>query len=147
MPTINYSGVLLGGLLAGILLAVGEAVLGTVVLSGEWQQTSVDPEATTYGTWQSLAVISVVFVNGFVLTWLYAAIRPRFGPGPKTAIIAGLALWAVGWALMGLSLTFSGMVTPRIALVSAVWGLFEVPLAALAGAWLYREDGQTASPE
>ena len=147
MPTINYSGVLLGGLVAGTLLALGEAVLGTVVLSGEWEQTSVEPEAMTYGTWRSLAVISVVFATGFVLTWLYAAIRPRFGPGPKTAIIAGLALWTVAWALMGLSLTFSGMVTPRIALVSAIWGLFEVPLASLAGAWLYREGDQAASFE
>jgi hypothetical protein len=34
-------------------------------------------------------------INGFIAStarvWLYAAIRPRFGPGPATAIRAGLA--------------------------------------------------------
>ena len=116
-------------------------------LSGDWAATSVDPQATTYGTLVSLALVGVVFVTGFVLIWLYAAIRPRFGPGPRTAVIAGLTLWLIAWALMGLSLSLSDLVTARVALISALWGLFEVPLAALAGAWLYREDRQTGDLE
>lgn len=146
MPGINYARVFLGGLVAGILLVVGETILGAVVLSGEWAATSADPDVTTYGTWLSLAVVGIVFLNGFVLTWLYAAIRPRYGPGPGTAILSGMVLWLIAWALMGLSLTFSGLVTPRIAGISAIWGLIEVPLAALAGAYFYREGDQTISP-
>jgi hypothetical protein len=137
---INYPRVLLGGIVSGVLLAAGESVLATVVLSGDWDATPVDPDATAIGTLRSLAVIGVVILSGFVLIWLYAAIRPRFGPGPRTAIIAGLALWLIAWALMGASLALSGLVTPRVAVISGIWGLFEVPLAALAGASLYRED-------
>ncbi|MCV2873712.1 hypothetical protein OEZ71_15540 [Defluviimonas sp. WL0050] len=142
---INYARVCLGGLVAGLLLAAGESVLATVVLSDEWDATAVDPDAMAYGTLLSLALVGVVVLNGFVLIWLYAAIRPRFGPGPTTAVIAGFTLWLIAWALMGVSLTLSGVVTPRVAVISAIWGLFEVPLAALAGAWLYREVGAAAS--
>src|SRR5437667_4515115 len=38
------------------------------------------------------------FVLGVLLVWLYAAIRPRFGPGPKTSLIAGLVLWFLAYA-------------------------------------------------
>ena len=33
------------------------------------------------------------FLLGIVTVWLYAAIRPRFGAGAKTAVIAGLFVW------------------------------------------------------
>lgn len=142
---INYPRVLLGGIVAGFLLAAGESVLATVVLSSDWEATAVDPDATAYGTMRSLGVVGVVILSGFVLIWFYAAIRPRFGPGPRTAIIAGLALWLIAWVLMGVSLTLSDLVTPRVAVISAIWGFFEVPLAALAGAWLYREGSAAVS--
>lgn len=41
----------------------------------------------------------LVIVNiamGMWAMWLYAAIRPRYGPGPKTATVAGFAWWVVG---------------------------------------------------
>jgi hydroxyacylglutathione hydrolase len=34
---------------------------------------------------------------GLLLAWLYAAIRPRFGPGPATALRAGGFLWVATW--------------------------------------------------
>ena len=37
----------------------------------------------------------------FVTVWLYAAIRPRFGPGPKTAICAGLIVWGLSYLYRG----------------------------------------------
>lgn len=143
---MNYARVFLGGLLAGAVLAAGESILSWVVLAGDWEATAIDPETITHGTWTSLALVGVVWVNGFVLIWLYAAIRPRFGPGPRTAVIAGLTLWLIGWALMGLSLTLTGVVTLRVAVISAIWGVLEVPLAAMAGAWLYREGSDARVP-
>ncbi|MEK7400747.1 MAG: hypothetical protein AABZ80_00125, partial [Gemmatimonadota bacterium] len=35
-------------------------------------------------------------VMAFVLAWLYAAMRPRFGPGMKTAVYAALPVWISG---------------------------------------------------
>ena len=57
------------------------------------------------------------FVYGIALVQLYAAIRPRFGPGPGTAVKAGIFVWV---------------------LITIV-GLIEFPLAAVAGAKFYKE--------
>jgi hypothetical protein len=83
----------------------------------------------------------VTFVLGIASVWLYAAIRPRYGAGPKTAVCAGLAVWILAhlWSGVYLGAGFAGLVTPRLAFLPVAWGLFEAPLGTLAGAWLYRE--------
>ena len=53
---INYARVCLGGLVAGLLLAAGESVLATVVLSDEWGATAVDPDRRRTSANQSMAV-------------------------------------------------------------------------------------------
>jgi hypothetical protein len=91
-----------------------------------------------------LAGVVITFLYGIALIWIYAAIRPRFGPGPRTAIAAGLVLWVLAYVLFASTLWAFGMFTARIAIVTSVWGLFEAPIAALAGAWLYVEHDRTA---
>src|ERR1022692_4260888 len=39
------------------------------------------------------------FAAGIIAVWLYAAMRPRFGPGPRTAIRAGAAVWLLAHAM------------------------------------------------
>src|SRR5258705_363148 len=34
--------------------------------------------------------VVLMLVMGFALVWLYAAVRPRLGPGPRTAITVGI---------------------------------------------------------
>ena len=34
----------------------------------------------------------LTYLSGLVAIWLYAAVRPRYGPGPHTAVGAGIAL-------------------------------------------------------
>jgi hypothetical protein len=139
MKGINPGRVMSGGLCAGVLLALGETLLNQAVSAKYWAALSMGQTASSYAIWKSAAMIGVLILYGVVLIWIYAAIRPRFGPGPRTAIIAGLTLWAIGWGLLGVSLSVAGTITPRIAMFSAIWGIVEVPVAALAGAWIYRE--------
>jgi len=53
-------------------------------------------------------------VAGIWALWLYAAIRPRYGAGPKTAAIAGFSWWLIAtiatwqWVDLGF-LRFSGL--------------------------------------
>jgi hypothetical protein len=76
---------------------------------------------------------------GIVLVLGYACIRTRLGPGPKTAIIAGLFAWFAVYVYCGvIDGVLFGMPVGTMGLV-LVWGLVEYPLAALAGAWLYKE--------
>jgi len=66
-------------------------------------------------------------------------IRPRFGPGVKTAIIAGLVGWFCVYFYAGiLNGTLFG-VPPPLMFAGLVWGLVEYVIGAIAGAWLYRE--------
>jgi hypothetical protein len=40
------------------------------------------------------------FVYGILCVWLYAGIRPRFGPGPGTAAKAGFVAWLLAGLLL-----------------------------------------------
>jgi hypothetical protein len=139
MNDINIARVLLGGVVAGLIIAFGELVLNGVVLAGQWaalrQQHLL--EAPGANSFAGGAVITLCY--GIVLVWMYAAFRPRFGPGPGTAIVAALTFWFIAYVLFLLSLWANGFATFYLAAVSIVWGLLEASLAALAGAWLYRE--------
>jgi hypothetical protein len=69
--------------------------------------------------------------------WLYAALAPRYGARPTTAVIAGVAWWTMKtlqsakWAGLGFVEFTKGLIpVGAMTLVSAV-------LASMAGAWLY----------
>lgn len=83
--------------------------------------------------------VALGFVLGVLLVWLYAAIRPRFGPGPKTAAIAGVVVWflAYFWSTVGFGMM--GVFPSRLLVIGLVWGLVELILAALVGGRLYSE--------
>ena len=77
--------------------------------------------------------------------WLYAAIRPRFGPGPRTAVIAAIVTWALVIPIALLGLIPSAFFGRRLALVWSIDGLVVMVIAIVIGAWLYRE-GDGAAP-
>jgi hypothetical protein len=78
------------------------------------------------------------FLWGFLLVFTYAAIRPRFGVGPRTAIIGAVILW-LALALGVLILMAIGLHTPRSYLMSSALYLVSAIVASIAGAALYKE--------
>ena len=146
MPKINLMRVLLGGVVFGAVLDAGEAVLNGLILSEDWK---VAMEALGKSSTMSGGQIAAVNIMGLMLgifaIWLYAAIRPRYGAGPRTAICAGTAVWFVAYVLGMLSGTIFGMFPMRLALIAVAWGLPEVVLATVAGAWLYKEEATVKS--
>jgi hypothetical protein len=70
---------------------------------------------------------------------VYAAIRPRFGAGIGTAVVAGIAVWLLsfGWGILGD--TLMQFIPTNIMGIALVWSFVEVLAGAIAGAWLYRE--------
>src|SRR5436853_1904642 len=110
MGRINWGRVVVGGLLAGVVLNIVDSVFfGVMVeqdIAAAMQALGKQP-----GAMDRLVPLFVVldFGYGIGLLWVYAAIRPRFGAGAKTAVIAGVAVWffvsllhALGEAPMGL---------------------------------------------
>ena len=140
MTKINYGRVVLGGLVAGVVMNVGEIVLNTQVLMKDWEDALRAIGKAPAGNTAIFAFIILMFVLGILSVWLYAAIRPRFGPGPKTALCAGLAVWALADAFPSISGIPMGVFPARLFIVGTIWGLVEAPLATLAGAYFYREE-------
>jgi hypothetical protein len=79
------------------------------------------------------------FIVGILTVWLYAAIRPRYGPGPKTAIYAGLTVWFLAYLRSRLGLVALGVFSTGLMAFAVLWAFVEMILASLAGAWLYKE--------
>ena len=137
---MNYGRVILGGLVAGVVLNAGEFLLNAVILHKamvEWAKAHNLPEDP--GPSFLVAAVGLTFVLGIVTVWLYALIRPRLGPGVKTAIIAALVMWFGVYIYCGI---IYGMllVQPMNAIaIAAVFGLVEYIVAAIVGAWLYKE--------
>jgi hypothetical protein len=85
------------------------------------------------------AQVISTFVIGLVLVWLYAAIRPRFGPGPWTAIIAALVVWACGF-VFHLEWLLIGLMTQTTYALASFAALVQVGAAAWVGAMIYQEE-------
>lgn len=139
MGNINITRVLLGGLLAGLVICVGEYILSELILGGQWAEVLAEAGRGELGSAQIAAFAIVALLYGIALIWIYAAIRPRFGPGPKTAVVAGLTMWVVAWLLVSAYMIVIGVYPAGLMIAATVWGLFELLIAAVAGAWLYQE--------
>jgi hypothetical protein len=143
MGNINWLRVLLGGLLCGLIINIGEAI-GGVVFAEEWgaafAKLGVDMKAME----QDLSLMAMFlgggFLFGLVCIFLYAAIRPRFGPGPKTAVIAAMAVWIVGYFWPTIGFGAIGLWPMSLAWIGVVQGLVEIVAGTLAGAWIYKEE-------
>ena len=136
---INFGRVLLGGLVAGLLMAVGEWLLNDKVLGSQMKDYFTQHNFPMPGGKAIGIAVVMVFVLGIVMILGYAAIRPRFGPGPKTAIIAGLFAWFGVYCYGNILGVAFGFVPTNILALVLVWGLVEYLVAALVGAWLYQE--------
>jgi hypothetical protein len=139
MGKINFARVLIGGLVAGLILNIGEWVLNGMILAKEMKDFFQKCGFPEPGTNLLIIAVLITFVAGIVLVLIYAAIRPRFGPGPKTAIIAALFVWFGVYVYQTVISVGLGMVPPKVAVIALAWGLVEYILAALAGGALYQE--------
>lgn len=139
MSKINWRRVILGGLLAGVVIGVFSAIF-IPLFAGAWNEASeVLGSSFPDTTAAFLARGSALnFASGIVAVWLYAAIRPRYGAGPKTAAIAGFAVWLIQ-ALAGLWLVLLTNLTVGLLAMTHGPDILTFVVATLAGAWVYRE--------
>jgi hypothetical protein len=131
--------VVLGGLLAGLVVNISETILNLFVLTAEMDALLKARNLPALSGSAIGGFIFLAFVLGIVTIWLYAAIRPRFGPGPKTALIAALFVWFFAYLYSGTATVLMGMYPLNVAAVGTIWGLVEIVLGSIAGAWVYTE--------
>jgi hypothetical protein len=85
------------------------------------------------------STLMVSLVTGLVLVFFYAAVRPRFGPGPRTAILVAMFLWLGGNLLSLVGYQMVGMYPTGMLVLWGIVGLVEMIIAALVGGWIYKE--------
>ena len=79
------------------------------------------------------------FLIGIYALSLYAAIRPRFCPGPKTAVIAGIGVWVPASLVAMIPQAALHLFGRRLIAIGVVLGLVEIVVGTVVGAWLYKE--------
>jgi len=136
---MNVGRVILAGLLAGLVINIGETVLNTVVAGPAMEEALRARNLPPVGGGAIGGFVFFAFVLGIMTVWLYAAIRPRFGAGPKTAICAGLVVWYFAYFYRSSTMVLMGFFPLKITVLGLVWGLVEIVLASIAGAWAYTE--------
>ncbi len=139
MGKINLQKVVVGGLVAGVVLNVFDFLVYGVWLKNDMNAAMVALNKPAITSNMILWFVFLDFLYGIWLVWLYAAIRPRFGAGPKTAVTAGVAMWVLFGLLNTLAQAPMGLFPQRLMVIPVVVTLITWPIAAAAGAKFYTE--------
>jgi hypothetical protein len=142
MASINTGRVISGGLLAGLVANVCDTTWGMTVMQADMadmaRRLGMDP-----GAMMSMSIalpwILVDFILGLVVVWTYASMRPRFGPGPKTALLAAMVSYVSSTAVV-FGFANMGMMSSGAFMRGSLTAVVTFGLAGLAGGWLYKED-------
>jgi len=143
MASINIGKVVAGGLVAGVVANAIDFVTNTYILAADQQAWAVarniDPAILTSGpvagTW-----IVVDFLLGFLIVWTYAAMRPRLGPGVRTALLASLVVFLAP-TLVLFGFTMMSFMTMTLFVKGSFAALVAMLAAGVAGAAVYKEEG------
>jgi antibiotic biosynthesis monooxygenase (ABM) superfamily enzyme len=138
MGKVNLGRIILGGLLAGLVINISEFVLNTIVIASDLDAAMKAMNKTMDNSMIAWFVIAG-FALGILAVWLYAAIRPRFGPGVKTAVIAALAVYFLSYVYPSVFVGAMQLFPARVMIISLCWGIPEIIIGSIAGAWLYTE--------
>ena len=139
MSSINMGRVVVGGLVAGLLINVSEFVLNAVVLVNDMNAAMAALNRPPIDNSMIVWFVLLAFGIGIMAVWVYAAVRPRFGPGVQTALCASLVVWGLAYLYPNVSTIILGLFPTRLMIIATIWGLVEVLVAGVAGAWIYTE--------
>lgn len=137
MP-INAKGVITSGLVAGLIINIS-ALLLVPVVGQQMEQALRARQLPPLGLGAGVFVVLMSLALGVVLVWVYAAVRPRFGPGRKTAAAASILVWFLAYFFGNASNVAFGFMPMQLTVIGTAWGLVELLLAGQVGARLYQE--------
>lgn len=145
---INTKKVLLGGIVAGVVLNLIDFISNGVIFADRMKAESnafkpgLGDQMAAMGGSDIAKYVIMDFVLGILLVWTYAAIRPRFGPGAKTALYVGIVFWIFGMITTS-GYMMMGMMSSGLWISYALVWLVCLTLGAIAGAMVYSEDATT----
>jgi hypothetical protein len=137
MRGINWLRVFVCGLVAGVAWTMLSSVV-TVLVGHEFAALVPGNRLSAPSAGLVAFLVAVNLAEGIWAMWLYAAIRPRYGGGLKTAAVAGAAWWVVS-SLIDATWGSFGFVSAHALAGPMLGSLPAIIVSALAGAWLYKE--------
>ncbi len=140
MGKIDTGRLIVSGLIIGALTNIGYALVMAWLLLWPWKGALASIGRPPFWINEVLILLAIGLVAGFGAAWIYAGVRPRFGPRPRTALYVGLATWVIGHvSAFGFCIAL-GLPAVVMAITAGI-GLVISVVATLAGTSFYREDG------
>lgn len=140
MGKINAGRLILGGIVAGIVYDLLDFPVDGVWLAPKWNAGLQALGHSPFSSSQNVELNLLGIAGGLVAIWLYAAIRPRFGPGVKTAIYAGIAVWILAFLIPDAAFMYiPHLFSSHLTLYTTLGALVETVVGTVAGAALYKE--------
>lgn len=139
---INWVRMLVGGLVAAIICFMTDGFLHERLLSADWQMVyqRLGGSALNAEHGGHIAYFVVFELGrGLIMLFVYILMRPSFGPGPKTAVMAGAVAW-IAFSVSGPAQFIPlGFFSNPLWIKMMAFQLVTSILAALAGAAIYRD--------
>ena len=139
---MNIKKVVVGGIVAGAVLNIVDFISNYALAARMKAETDAFKPGLSELMMTSSSMISYIvmdFALGIALVWTYAAIRPRFGPGSRTAVFTSLLFWLLALIFYA-GYRQMGMMSAGLWWTMAFVGLVNFLLAAQAGAAVYSEE-------
>jgi hypothetical protein len=140
MGGINTGRWIVGGLIAGVIIAVVDVILNGMMFNQAWIDANAALNLPPMTAGAVVTFIAIDFVIGLTAVWIYVAARPRFGANARTAIHAGLLAWLLTILLPNAFLLVSGYLPSGIVWADILVGLVSITVGTVAGAYFYQED-------
>ena len=141
MSNVNWGRFILGALIVAAICFVSDGFLHQRVVMDQWEAVEAAIGATMPEHAGFAMIWFIVFEagRGFLTMYVYVLLRPRLGPGVKTATWAGVVAW------VAYSLTGPAQFIPIGFYSESLWisvGLYQLVfsiIAAIIGAAPYSE--------
>ena len=131
---------LISGIAGGVVMWIVDFIANGVVLAERYKMLQQAghflpaPRLPFFPLW-----ILMELALGIGVAWIYAAVRPRLGPGPKTALTVGVVLGLMIYLPGNLAQASWSAVGRFVPLVWLIFGLIGTIAGALVAGALYKE--------
>jgi hypothetical protein len=131
---VRISALIVGGVIAGLIIILGELPLNFWLLADDWSEIAVRLSLPQPDSAVAVQGVIKLLLLGVFAVWLTQ--RLQTVGRLSASLVAGGIVWFLVWAWVQWGMLLAGYVTPRIALLTVIWGMIEIPLATWSGAWV-----------
>jgi len=139
MGRMNLGRIVVGGLIAGFAYNVVNWIGHGLILEAVSTDTMAEPHIAPPSIGQRVQLWSIWMLYGVMVAWLYAAMRPRFGEGFRTAAFAATTVWIVGIVVPALPNWVLGFFSLGTILADLLVGIVGLLIGAVLAGLIYQE--------